>query len=104
MQYEIKKHLKKKILFNLCEKRSLTEAVEKVLNVNSLQSTIKVKPLNVQAVFLNAHSSEISDLKKKLKNKKTVFVKIDAVKQQKVKSEFLSSITLNSKNKIIKKC
>ena len=50
------------------------------------------------------HSLEISDSEKKIKEKNSIFVKIDAVQQQKAKSKLSSIIIFNLKNKIIKKC
>ena len=79
--------------------------MKKVLNVNFLksqQSTVDVKSLNVHALSLDMHSSEILNLKKEIKKKNLIFVKVDAIWQQKTKSEFSLIITFNLKNKIIK--
>ena len=81
--------------------------MKKVLNVNfskSQQSMIDVRFLNVHALFLDTCSSEILNSEKEIKKKDLIFVKIDAVWQQKTKSEFSSVIMFNLKNKIIKKC
>ena len=56
--------------------------MKKVLNVNSLksqQSMIGVRSLSVCALFFNTHLSEISDLKKKIKEKDLIFVKINVI-------------------------
>ena len=56
--------------------------MKKVLNVNFLkfqQLTINVKSLNVCVFFLDTHSSEILNLKKKIKKKNLIFVKVNAV-------------------------
>ena len=66
----------------MCEKQSLAEMMKKTLNVNFLklqQSIVDVKSLNVCVFFLDMCSSKISDLKKKIKEKNSVFVKVDAV-------------------------
>ena len=80
--------------------------MKKVLNVNFLksqQSMIDVKFFNVHTLFLNTHSLEILNLKKKIKKKNLIFVKVDAAQQQKAKSKFSLVITFDLKNKIIKK-
>ena len=40
---------------------------------------INVRSLNVHAFFLDTHSLEILNLKKKIKKKDLIFVKIDAI-------------------------
>ena len=80
--------------------------MKKALNVNFLkfqQSTVDVRSLNVHAFFLDTCSLEILNLKKEIKEKDLIFVKINAVWQQKTKLKFSSVITFNLKNKIIKK-
>ena len=55
--------------------------MKKILNINLLkfqQSTVDVRSLNVHALFLDTHSSEISDLKKEIKKKNLIFIKINA--------------------------
>ena len=54
--------------------------MKKVLNVSfskSQQSTVNVRFLSVCALFLDTHSLEVSDLKKKIKKKDLIFVKIN---------------------------
>ena len=55
--------------------------MKKVLNVSFLkfqQLIINVKFFNVHALFFNMCSSEISNLKKKIKKENLIFVKINA--------------------------
>ena len=62
------------------EKQSLTKMIKKVLNVNFLkfqQLMINIKSLNVYVFFFNTHSSEILNLKKRIKEKDLIFVKIN---------------------------
>ena len=77
----MKKHLREKMFLNLHEGRSLAKIMKKVLNADSSQLTINVKSLNVQAIFLNTQFSDISDLKNEIKEKNTVFINVNAVKQ-----------------------
>ena len=56
--------------------------MKKALNMSSLksqQSTVNVRFLNVYAFFLNICSSEILDLKKKIKKKNLIFIKINVI-------------------------
>ena len=81
--------------------------MKKALNVNSLksqQSIINVRFFNVHVLFFDMCSSKISDLKKEIEEKDLIFVKINAVQQQKTKLKFSLIIMFNLKNKIIKKC
>ena len=58
--------------------------MKKILNVSSLksqQSMIDVRFLNVCALFLDTHSSEISNLKKEIKKENLIFVKINVTQQ-----------------------
>ena len=55
--------------------------IKKVLNVSSLksqQSMIDVKSFNICAFSFNTCSSKILNLKKKIEEKNSVFMKIDA--------------------------
>ena len=56
--------------------------MKKVLNVSlskPQQSMINVKSLNVHALFLNTHSSEISNSEKKIEEKNLIFMKVDVI-------------------------
>ena len=48
------------------------------------------------------HFLDVSDSEEEFKDEEVVFVKVDAVKQQKAKSKSPSSATLDPKNKIVK--
>ena len=90
----------------MCERQNLVKIMKKALNISFLkfqQSTINVKSLNVHALFLNMCSLKILNSEKKIKKKNSVFMKINVIQQQKMKSEFLLIIMFNLKNKIIKK-
>ena len=55
--------------------------MKKVLNVSFSkfqQSMIDVRSFNIHAFFLDTHSSEILNLKKKIKKKNLIFMKINA--------------------------
>ena len=80
--------------------------MKKILNMSFSklqQLTVDVKFLNVCALSLDMHSLKILNLKKEIKKKDLVFVKINVIQQQKMKSKFSSIIMFNLKNKIIKK-
>ena len=77
----MKKHLKKKMFFNLCEERSLVKAVKEILNVNFSWLMIDVRSFNVQATSLDMQFSDISDLKNEIKKKNTVFVNVNVIRQ-----------------------
>ena len=56
--------------------------MKKVLNVSFLkfqQSIINVRSFNIYALFFNTHLSEISNLKKEIKEKNSVFIKINVI-------------------------
>ena len=56
--------------------------MKKALNVSfskSQQLTVNVRSLNVHALFLDTHSLKISNLKKEIKEKNSVFVKINVI-------------------------
>ena len=56
--------------------------IKKVLNVSFLkfqQSTIDVRSFNVCTFFFNTHLSEISNLKKKIEKKNSIFMKINVI-------------------------
>ena len=56
--------------------------MKKTLNINLLksqQSTVDERSLNVHALFLDTCSSEISDLKKEIEEKNSIFMKINVI-------------------------
>ena len=91
------------MFLNLHEEKSLAEAVKKALNADSSQSMIDVKSFNVQATSLNTQFSDISDSENEIKEENTVFINMNAVRQQKTKSELPFLTIMNLKNKIAKK-
>ena len=55
--------------------------IKEILNIDFQQFTIDVKFFNVQMISFNTCFLNVSNLKKKFKNEKMIFVKVDAVKQ-----------------------
>ena len=66
--------------------------------------TVGVRSLNVQATSLDMQSLDISDSENEIEEENTVFVDVDVIRQQKMKSELSFLTIMNLKNKIVKKC